>query len=146
MQTGRAKVWETSLKIGMVIVWKCFPPAKHNELLGKEKGWLTDVGHNSWWHLKRANHAAHKPKFEKMGLFGHPQWCYFKIWFEVTAIGYFVEGRSCYTHSGQVTPFSVITLINVDLSSVRSNDILRKALSQETLQPPTNRISLKSLI
>ena len=42
-----------------------FPLARPKELLRKEKGWLTDVGHNSWWHMKCAQHAAHNPKFEK---------------------------------------------------------------------------------
>ena len=26
-------------------------------------------GHNSWWHIKRAQHVAHNHKFEKMGQF-----------------------------------------------------------------------------
>ena len=43
------------------------------ELLREEKEWLTAVVHNSQWHVKRAQHAEHKPKFEKMGLFRHPQ-------------------------------------------------------------------------
>ena len=42
------------------------------ELLRQEKEWLTDVGHNLWWHMQHAQHAVHKPKFEKMGLFRHP--------------------------------------------------------------------------
>ena len=28
----------------------------------KQKGWLTDVGQNSWWHIKSSQHAAHNPK------------------------------------------------------------------------------------
>ena len=32
-----------------------------------EKGWLTDVSLNSWWHTKCAQHAVHTRKFEKMG-------------------------------------------------------------------------------
>ena len=39
---------------------------EHKELLREEKGWLTDVGHNPGWHMKRAQHAAHNPKFEKL--------------------------------------------------------------------------------
>ena len=36
---------------------------------------FTDVrGHSSWWHMKHAQHAAHNPKFENMGLFRHPRW------------------------------------------------------------------------
>ena len=51
----------------IVIFWWCFPTSKAQELLKKEKGWPTDVGHNSWWHMKCAQHTAHNPKFEKMG-------------------------------------------------------------------------------
>ena len=43
-------------------------------VLRKEKGWLTAVGHNSWWCMICAQHAAHNPTFLKMGLFRHPQW------------------------------------------------------------------------
>ena len=46
-----------------------FPPARTKELWREEKGQLIDVGHNSWWHMKRAQHAAHNPKFDKMDLF-----------------------------------------------------------------------------
>ena len=35
-----------------------FPPARPKELSRKEKRWLTDVGHNSWWHMKHAQCAA----------------------------------------------------------------------------------------
>ena len=31
----------------------------------KEKECLTDVGHNSWWHMKYAQHAAYNTKFEQ---------------------------------------------------------------------------------
>ena len=62
----------------MVIFWWCFFSARPKELLREEKGWLTDVGQNSWWHMKRAQHAAHNPKFDKMGLFRHPPWWYGK--------------------------------------------------------------------
>ena len=50
-----------------------FPSAKPKQLFRKEKEWLTDAGHNSWWHLKRDQHAVHNLKFEKMGLFRHPR-------------------------------------------------------------------------
>ena len=30
--------------------------------------WLTDVGHNSWWHMKCAQHAAHNPKLKTHGI------------------------------------------------------------------------------
>ena len=40
-----------------------FRPAKPKELLREGITWLTDVGHNSWWHMKRAQHAAYNPKF-----------------------------------------------------------------------------------
>ena len=49
-----------------------FFSSKALRAMRKEKGWLTEVGHNSWWHMKCAQHAAHNPKFEKMGLFRHP--------------------------------------------------------------------------
>ena len=59
----------------IIILWQCFPPAKPKELLRGEKGWLTYVvGHNSWWHMKCAQHAAHNPKFKKMGSFRLPWW------------------------------------------------------------------------
>ena len=44
--------------IGLTLYY--FPPARPKELLIEEKGWLTDVGHNSWWHMKCAQYAAHK--------------------------------------------------------------------------------------
>ena len=49
-------------------------PARPKAILRKEERWLTDVGHNSWRHMKSAQHAAHNPKFEKTGLFRHPRW------------------------------------------------------------------------
>ena len=51
-----------------------FSSSKPKELLVEEKGWVTDVGHNSWWHMKWAQHAAYNPEVEKMGLFRHPRW------------------------------------------------------------------------
>ena len=47
-------------------------------LLRKEKGWPTDVGHNSWWHMECVQHRAHNHKFEKMELFTHPGGCHKK--------------------------------------------------------------------
>ena len=44
-------------------------PVWSKELLWEEKGWITGVGPNSWWHMKCAQHAAHNPKLEKMVLF-----------------------------------------------------------------------------
>ena len=32
------------------------------------------TGHNSWWHMIHAQHAAHNAKYEKMGLCRLPQW------------------------------------------------------------------------
>ena len=55
-------------QIGIVIFWSWFPSARPKELLRKEKVWLTDVAHNSWWHMKRAQHAVHNPKFRKDGI------------------------------------------------------------------------------
>ena len=49
-------------------------PARPKAILRKEERWLTDVGHNSWRHMKSAQHAAHNPKFEKLGLFRHARW------------------------------------------------------------------------
>ena len=77
----------TSLKIGIVIFGKCFPSARPKELL-REKWWLIDVGHNSWWHMKHAQYAAHNPKYEKMGLFRHPWWWYW----ENKEPGHMIEG------------------------------------------------------
>ena len=54
-----------SLMTGIVIFRWYFPPVRPKELLREEKGWLTDVGHNSWLHIKCAQHAAHNPKFER---------------------------------------------------------------------------------
>ena len=34
---------------------------------------------DSWWHMKCAQHAAHNPIFQKMGLFRHSRWWYGKI-------------------------------------------------------------------
>ena len=36
-------------------------PARPKAILRKEERWLTDVGHNSWRHMKSAQHAAHTP-------------------------------------------------------------------------------------
>ena len=36
-------------------------PARPKAILRKEERWLTDVGHNSWRHMKSAQHAAHNP-------------------------------------------------------------------------------------
>ena len=58
-------------KTGMIIFWTYFPPAKHMEILRKQKRWLTDV---SWWDMERAQHAAHNSKFEKMRHSGWWQW------------------------------------------------------------------------
>ena len=38
----------------------------------RKKEWLTDVGYNSWWHMKCAQHAAYNPKFEKILI--EPAW------------------------------------------------------------------------
>ena len=38
------------------------------ELLRKKMGWLIDIGHNSWWHMKCAQHAVHNPKLKKDGI------------------------------------------------------------------------------
>ena len=38
--------------------------------MGKKR--CDDVGHNSWWHMKRAQPAAYKPRLKEMGLFRHP--------------------------------------------------------------------------
>ena len=46
------------------IHWQ-LPPARPKELLRKEKGWLTGVGHNSWLHMKCAQDAAHKSEYKK---------------------------------------------------------------------------------
>ena len=48
------------------------------------------IGYNWWWHLRRAQNAAHNPKFEKMKLFRHPRWWYLRrlkdppTWLKVT--------------------------------------------------------------
>ena len=34
----------------------------------------SDVRHNSWWHMKCAQHTTHNTKLKKMGLFRHPWW------------------------------------------------------------------------
>ena len=57
---------------------------KPKELLREEKGWLTDVDHNSWWHIKCAQHAAHNSKFEKMGSFTHPWWSHHQVNYKPT--------------------------------------------------------------
>ena len=58
---------------------KCFLLVRPKELLREEIGWLTNVGYNSWWHIKHAQHiAAHYPKFEKIWLFRHPPQWYWK--------------------------------------------------------------------
>ena len=46
-----AQFCRTNLKIGRVIFWLCFHAAKSKELLSEQKGWLTDVGHNSLLYL-----------------------------------------------------------------------------------------------
>ena len=33
---------------------------------------LATIGDDTWWHMIRAQHAAHNPKFEKTELFRHP--------------------------------------------------------------------------
>ena len=42
-----------------------FSSSNASSAIEKEKGLPTDVGHNSWWHMKCAQHAAHNPKFEQ---------------------------------------------------------------------------------
>ena len=61
MQPGRVKFLKN--KIGIVIF--AFPQAMPKELLRREKRWLTDVCHNSWWHMKHAQHATYNLKFDK---------------------------------------------------------------------------------
>ena len=43
-----------------------FPPARPRKYLDTRGGdlRLTDIGHNSLWHMKCAQHAADNPKFE----------------------------------------------------------------------------------
>ena len=48
-QSGRPTFRRTILKMGIKIF---FPLTTHKELLRKEKGWLTDVGHNWWRRVK----------------------------------------------------------------------------------------------
>ena len=43
-----------------------FSSSKVSRAIEKGKRWPTDVGHNSWWHMKYAQHAAHNPKFKKI--------------------------------------------------------------------------------
>ena len=62
------------------------PPARPNEIFRKVKGWLTDIGHNLWWHIRCGQHAAHYTKFEKMKLFKHP-WCWPKLVLSVSRSG-----------------------------------------------------------
>ena len=56
----------------------------------EKRRWLTDVGHYSWRHMKSAQHAAHNPKFEKMGLFRHARWWRLKD--KRTHMTYLVDG------------------------------------------------------
>ena len=65
--TGRSKFWRTSLKIVTVFFWEWLPPARHEELLRKKKRWLIDAGHNSRWHMKCAQQAAHAPNSKCWG-------------------------------------------------------------------------------
>ena len=54
-----------------------FPPARLEELLREEKGWLIDVSHNLWWHMKCAPHAALDPnskRWDFLGIFGGGTW------------------------------------------------------------------------
>ena len=53
--------WRLSLKIGLVILLLMRSSCRAEGLL-RGKGWLTDVGHNSWWHIKCAQHAAQNSK------------------------------------------------------------------------------------
>ena len=46
-----------------------FSSARPKQLQREEKGRLTDVSHNSWWHKKSAQHTIYNPKSEKMRLF-----------------------------------------------------------------------------
>ena len=77
-----------------------FPPVRPKELLRKEKGWLTDVGHSLWWYMNCAQHAAHDPKFQNMGLFKHPQWpwkikspivFFDKIWYQYKETNFYTN-------------------------------------------------------
>ena len=72
--TWNSKILKNKSKNRIVIFWQSLPPAKPEVLLREEKGWLNDVAHNSWWHMKCVQHAAHNPKFEKMGLFRNHWW------------------------------------------------------------------------
>ena len=40
-----------------------FSPARPKVIFREEKEWLTDIGHNSGWHMKRAQQAVHSPQF-----------------------------------------------------------------------------------
>ena len=40
----------------------------------RDDWWYSHVGRNSWWRMKCDQHAAHNPKFEKIGLYRHPWW------------------------------------------------------------------------
>ena len=58
----------------------------------KFREFVFTVGYNSWWHMKCAQHAAHSPKFEKIGLFRDPWWWHLKK----------------FTHCSLVTPYGEI--------------------------------------
>ena len=38
----------------------------------RDDRWYSHVVRNSWWRMKCDQHAAHNPKFEKIGLYRHP--------------------------------------------------------------------------
>ena len=61
--TWTSKIFES--KDTDIIFWWYFPPARPKELLREEKGWLTYIGHNSWWHMKCAQHAANNPNAKR---------------------------------------------------------------------------------
>ena len=68
----RYRVHYDVIVMGIVIFFYGFPPAEPKELLRKDKGWLTHVGPNSWWHMEYAQHAAYNPNSKRLG-FRHPR-------------------------------------------------------------------------
>ena len=63
--TWRSNILKSKYKV--VIWWYCFLPARSEKLLREQMLWLIDVGHSSWWYMRRVQHATHNPKFEKDG-------------------------------------------------------------------------------
>ena len=83
-------------------------PARPNELLREEKGWLTDVGHNLWWMTHEMCSTCSKyPQIRKDGTIQTSLVVALK---NIKGPIHMVEGGHHLTHWGRVTHIWVVKL------------------------------------